>query len=311
MAALDLKLETRLAALEAGRAAPPTVAVAPEEGNTVPSPVETLKARMTAVLGRAADEKSRKEGDDSLVALPGPTPLAGDKASTSMTPLKEPKGWLPVVLPGAGADWETGDNPYKYPPLGAEWARPQQFSLFGDEAFDAMRSMKNGRGYAFEYRLLAPLCFYMHNQLLHMERLLDGADDDEFERWHPHYQYLNEMLVMAALRHDFLNLVATEGGTQPELVAHVKGALDNVSVRMQTSQVQGLVADFLDCTKRASASRAANSWAARSSSSGSGGSGSSSGFGRGRGRINSRGVTGAGGAHKDSGKGVGAPRQQE
>ena len=176
-----------------------------------------------------------------------------------MTPLKEPKGWLPVVLLGAGAEWETGENPYKYPPMGAEWARPQQFSLFGDEAFDAMRSMKNGRSYAFEYRLLAPLCFYMHTQLLQMERLLDGAEDDEFERWHPHYQYLHELLVMAALRHDFLSLVATEGSTHPELVAHVKGALGNVSVRMQictsTSKVQGLVDDFLkeiklDCTKR-------------------------------------------------------------
>jgi len=59
MAALDLKVETRLSALEAGRAAPPTLAVAPEEGDLGPSPVEALKARMTAVLGRAADERSR------------------------------------------------------------------------------------------------------------------------------------------------------------------------------------------------------------------------------------------------------------
>ena len=314
--ALDLKIDrvdARTTTFEAGRESSPKMDVTPAEGTTGPPLTADLKARMTAVRERAAESKSRKEGDDSLSVPPGPSPRGpeGPRARGATSPM-ESTGWLPVMLPGTGAEWEMGDNPYKYPPLGLEFDRPQQFTLSGDEAYVRMMAGK-GMAIRHEYRTLTPLCFYMHNQLMHMERLLAEVDVAEFERWHSHFRYLHETLLIAAFRQDFLTLVATEGISKPELVAHVKNAMDDVSVRPKTGAVRELVDDFRDRTTTASANRAASSWAARASSSGDGGSGSATytGRGRGRGRGQIQGASAKWGAPNDSGKGVGAPRQQE
>ena len=167
-----------------------------------------------------------------------------------------------------------------------------------------MRARRGGMQH--ELRLLTPLCFYMQNQLAHMERDLAAAESDvEHERWSRHYQYLGELLVMAAFRQDFLTLTATEEKLKPELVMHMRTVMDGTSVRMKTASARDLVDDFLDRTHTASAQRAATS------SAGGGGSGNAAGSGRGRGRGQNRGGAASGSAPGDRGKGDGGPRRHE
>ncbi len=59
-------------------------------------------------------------------------------ARASTTPAQEPTGWLPLQLPGEGVDGDLGENPYKRPPPGASYARPQLYHLYGDVDYDAM-----------------------------------------------------------------------------------------------------------------------------------------------------------------------------
>ena len=283
-----------------------------------PTSHAAFMARATRAVNasRAAGVKSKVETDDTPAA-----PMAADSAAApggrgrtvarAESALLEPGGWLPVLLPGEGAGYEVGENPYFRPPPGVEFNRPQLYSLFGDEAYEAMRARRGGMQH--ELRLLTPLCFYMQNQLAHMERDLAAAEfDAEHERWSRHYQYLGELLVMAAFRQDFLTLTATEEKLKPELVMHMRNVMDGTSVRMKTASARDLVDDFLDRTHTASAQRAATSWANRSSSSAGGGSsGNTAGSGRGRGRGQYRGGATSGSAPGDSGKGDGAPRRLE
>ncbi len=146
-----------------------------------------------------------------------------------------------------------------------------------------------------------------------MERDLRAVESEsEFKRWSRQQKYLNELLVIAAFRQDFLTLTATEERVKTELVTHMRNVMDGTSVRMKTASARDLVDDFLDRTHSASAQRAATSWANHSSSSaGGGGSGNSAGVGRGRGRGQNRGSPSAGSAPGDGGKGDGPPRRQE
>ena len=125
-------------------------------------------------------------------------------ARASTAPAQEPTGWLPLQLPGEGVDGDLGENPYKRPPPGASYARPQLYNLYGDVGYDAM--CRERMASVHEMRTLGPACFYLHNALSIME---EYSEEEEFPR-EAALATLREVLALLSQRHSFLVLDAVE-----------------------------------------------------------------------------------------------------
>ena len=217
-------------------------------------------------------------------------------ARASTTPAQEPTGWLPLQLPGEGVDGDLGENPYKRPPPGASYARPQLYNLYGDVGYDAM--CRERMASVHEMRTLGPACFYLHNALSIME---EYSEEEEFPR-EAALATLREVLALLSQRHSFLVLDAVERKTNPGLMQYLKLATTGVGegVPLASGNIRDFADRYMELTIAESARHAAKTAAERSHAS------DSSKTGAGNSRGGRRGGNKSQGGKSDSGSGSSA-----
>ena len=246
----NVKLE--LDTLEASRGSPDG------PGTNVPTLSPTQNVSVTAGLADRGEVRASDLPPDELERVAPPTwpPTA---VAPDSKPAPEPKGWLPLLLPGDGVHMAVGENPYKRPPPGVSYDRPQLYGLHGDVGFDRM-CRENMVHAQHEMTTLGPACFYLHNAI----GILEDDSGEEFPRKHV-LDTLREILALMSKRHSFLVLDAMERKSNPGLVQYLKVAMTGVGegVPLASGDIREFADTYMKLTAAESAKHAAKAHAGR------------------------------------------------